>query len=180
MPPRLSLILLCALALGVSCARARVGETQPQIEARYGGPGKEIGDQVLYASGDMNVSVFYTASVPVQVPSAPADGKAAPKTVQVQVPKATMEIYSHRTGPDGSKPELTQADIDGLLRDEGGGQDWAKIDKDGITTWYCPTRLLFARFEQDDQALVFISREHRAAMGKPSVLLQDGKAAPTP
>ncbi len=158
MPPRLSLPLLCALALGAAPARARVGGTQPQVEARYGGPGKEIGDQVLYASGDMNVSVFYT----VNVPASSADGKAP-----APVPKATMEIYSHRTAPDGGKPELTPAEIDGLLRDEGGGQDWAKIEKDGVTTWYCPSRLLFARFQQDEQALVFISREHRPVMGKP-------------
>ena len=152
-------VLFCGFS---SSARALVGETEEQIEARYGGPGKTIGDQVLYAKDEWNVSVFYGGNGVV-----------------------TMEIFSHRPDTGGSRPEITQPEItqpeiDALLHDEGRGQAWGRGEADGLTTWRREDGQLFARYRPSDQLIVFISPDHQALAGRPAVLLKDGKTADAP
>jgi len=150
-------MLAAVLSCGLSSSWALVGETEGQIETRYGGPGKMIGDQVLYAKDEWNVSVFYSATGVV-----------------------TMEIYTHRPDSGGTRPDLTQPEIDALLHDEGRGQAWGEGEADGLTTWRREDGRLFARYRPSDQLIVFISPDHQALAGRPAVLLKDGKTADVP
>ena len=149
-----------AAVLGIvlsSSAWALVGETEEQIAARYGGPGKAIGDQVLYVKDDWNISVFYSAKGIV-----------------------TMEIYTHRPDSAGTRPDLTQPEIDTLLHDEGRGQNWGTGEADGLTTWRREDGLLFGRYRPSDQLIVFVSPDHEAVAGHAAVILKDGKTDSTP
>ncbi len=150
----LAVFLFCGLR---ASAWALVGETEQQIEARYGGPGKAIGDQVLYAKDEWNVSVFYSAKGVV-----------------------TMEIYTHRPDSGGTRPDIAQPEIDALLHDEGRGQAWGAGEADGLTTWRREDGLLFARYRPADQLIVFISPDHQATAGRPSMMLKDGKTTDAP
>jgi len=150
--PRLAGLGLLFCGILPAPAWAVVGETQAQVEARYGGPGKAVGDQVLYTKDDWNISVFYSDKGVV-----------------------TMEIYSHRPDTAGTRPDITQAEIDALLHDQGQGQSWGTGEADGLTTWRREDGHLFGRYRPSDQLIVFISPDHQAVAGRSAVVLKDGK-----
>ena len=132
MPP-LRTFLLAAFALLPVLAQAHIGETRAEFEKRYGA-GKEVGDQVLFTIDGFTATVFF-------------DAKS----------RATMAIYAPRKGNDGVAPDLTPADVETLLHEEGQGKEWRKFQGTAQPTWLRVDNQLFARLRQDENVVVFVN-----------------------
>ncbi len=144
-----SLGLMCLFILGCSpiqSSRACIGDTKPQLIARYG-PAKEAGYQNLYSYRDMTVNVFFDKDQ-----------------------KSAMEVFSKRVDSQGlsedeskdqiyaNQPELTQQEIDQILKENGGNYGWGGMrSANGSDFWYRGDKKVIAQYKKHEKALVLMS-----------------------
>lgn len=126
-------LLVAGLWLAASQpAGAVIGDTAEDLFKRYGA-GKEVGGQMLYKIDLYSASVYFNNK------------------------KSSMEVYSKLPGVDGAHEELTEVDVQNLLRMQGGNSTWnVVITKKGEKTWSRVDGKVIARFKEKDKALVFV------------------------
>jgi len=119
-------------------AQANIGETFPQLRARYGSA-KDMGGQMLFEVRLVNGQIV------------PARGSADVQdhfsvTVYFDGDHSAMEIFTRNTS-DPAKANLTQADIETILDAAKEGQTWNPVQlPTGRTTWLRADKKLIARF----------------------------------
>ena len=134
-------------------ARANIGDTLPELRARYGSA-KDMGGQMLF-----EVRLVGGHLVPATGSTNAADHFSI--TVYFDGVHSGMEIFTRNTS-DPSKAEMTQADIDAILAATNDGQSWDSIQvPSGRPTWLRADKKLLARFdpnktESADNASVLI------------------------
>lgn len=126
-------LVLCALL--VSPALARVGETKAECEARYGKPAKTEKylsfDLYLYVKSGFVIAVMFDAE------------------------RAGTVQYQHETGEEIIAPEITDAELEALLKANAGGSSWIE-DKGVIAkrSWKRADGVLMARYNPLDRTLL--------------------------
>lgn len=113
-------------------ASAVIGETVEDLYKRYRA-GKEVGAQMLYQAGDYSLTVYFKDK------------------------KASMDVYCRLPAVDGTHQELTDEDIQKLLKIEGESQTWnSVVSKTGEQTWVRADGKILARCKKKEKALVFL------------------------
>ena len=146
----LSVLLLAWPAM----AQANIGDTLPELRARYGSA-QDMGGQML----------FEVRLVDGQI--VPARGSADTQdhftiTVYFDGDHSGMEVFTRNTS-DPVKANMTQADIDAILAATDDGQIWNPIEvASGKPTWVRSDNKLIARFspnmsgKEDDASVLII------------------------
>lgn len=122
-----------SLLLGAALpAWGAIGDTREELAKHYGA-GKAVGGQMLYKVDSYSVSIYFSND------------------------KSSMEVYARLPLVDGTHEELTLADVDKLLRLQGGDGKWnVVITKKGDKTWSRPDGKVIARFKPEDKAFVVV------------------------
>jgi len=146
----LSVLLLAWPAM----AQANIGDTLPELRARYGSA-QDMGGQML----------FEVRLVDGQI--VPARGSADTQdhftiTVYFDGDHSGMEVFTRNTG-DPVKANMTQADIDAILAATDEGLTWSPVQvASGKPTWVRSDNRLIARFspnmsgKEDDASVLII------------------------
>jgi hypothetical protein len=119
-------------------AHANVGDTLPELRARYGSA-KDMGGEMLFEVRMVNGQFV------------PARGSADTEnhfsvSVYFDGDQSAMEIFTRNT-TDPLKAEMTQADIDAILTDAAEGQSWNSVQlASGRSAWVRSDNKLIARF----------------------------------
>ncbi len=139
LPVLTKLIVLGAIVLAwPASAQANVGDTLPELRARYGSA-KDLGGQMLFEVRLVNGQI-----VPARG-SADADDHFT-IAVYFDGDNSAMEVFTRNTS-DPVKANLTQKDIDTILAATNDGQTWNPIQvPTGRTTWMRSDNKLLARF----------------------------------
>jgi hypothetical protein len=143
-----------ALVAWPAMARANIGDTLPQLRARYGSA-QDMGGQMLFevrlvngriepARGSVNAQDHFTV------------------TVYFDGDHSAMEVFTRNTSDPGIA-KLSQADIDTFLAAANDGQAWNPVQvPTGRTTWLRSDKKLIARFspnktgKEDDASVLVI------------------------
>jgi hypothetical protein len=144
----ISLLAWPALAL------ANIGDTLPDLRARYGSA-KDMGGQMLFEVRMVNGQI-----VPARDSANAADHFTI--TVYFDGDHSAMEVFARNTS-DPVKANLSQSDIDAILAATNDGLTWHSIQvATGRTTWVRSDNKLIARFspnttgKEDDASVLVI------------------------
>ena len=148
------IVLGAALLAWPVLAQANIGETLPQLRARYGSA-KDMGGQMLFEVRLINGQI-----VPARGSADTADHFSV--NVYFDGDYSAMEVFTRNTS-DPLKADLTQADIDTILAATSDGQNWEKIEvANGKPTWARSDKKVIARFspnksgKADDASVLII------------------------
>jgi len=127
---RLPLARILALALMVltwpGVAHANIGEDLAQLRKRYGSA-KDMAGQMLFQHDGYSICVYFDGTV------------------------SAMEVFV-RDGSLPDKTDISQADIDIILADQGEGHPWNQVQSHtGKATWVRSDGKLIARLSTGDQ-----------------------------
>ncbi len=126
--PARHLVLLFALFVAPALAHATIGDDLPTLRAAYGSA-KEVGNEMLFRHDGYSIAIAF-------------DGT-----------RAAMEIFL-RDGSVPTKPDMTQEDIDTILKNEGAGQDWRAVNTpNGQPMWMRHDNKVLARFNTNEKIL---------------------------
>ncbi len=146
----LGLILAACPAL----ALANIGDTLPELRARYGSA-KDMGGQMLF-----EVRLVNGQMVPARDSANAQDHFTI--TVYFDGDTSAMEVFTRNTS-DPVKANLSPADIAAILALTDDGQTWNPVQlPSGRTTWLRSDHKLIARFspntsgKQDDASVLVI------------------------
>jgi hypothetical protein len=135
-------------------ARANIGDTLPELRARYGSM-NDMGGQMLFEVRLLNGQIV------------PARGSADTEnhftvTVYFDGDHSAMEIFTRNTS-DPVKANMAQADIDAILAATNDGGTWNAVQvPSGKPTWVRSDNKLIARFspnmsgKADDASVLII------------------------
>jgi hypothetical protein len=148
------------VALGVmfvalpGLAQANIGDTLPELRARYGSA-KDMGGQMLF-----DVRMVDGQLVPGRGSTGAQDHFSV--NVYFDGVNSAMEVFT-RTASDPAKANMTQSDIDAILAAASEGQNWNEVETPtGRQTWLRSDRKLIARFspnksgKPDDASVLLI------------------------
>jgi len=134
----LAIVLLSSPAL----ALANIGDTLPDLRARYGSA-KDMGGQMLF-----EVRLADGKIVPARDSANAADHFTI--SVYFDGDHSAMEVFARNTS-DPVKANLSQADIDAILAATNDGLTWHSIQvATGRTTWVRSDKKLIARFSPNN------------------------------
>lgn len=130
----LSAVLLAWPAM----AQANIGDTLPQLRARYGSA-KDMGGQMLF-----EVRLINGQLVPARGSADAQDHFSV--AVYFDGVYSAMEVFTRNTS-DPAKANMTQDDIDAILAATNDGQTWSAVQTPtGRQTWMRSDNKLIARF----------------------------------
>lgn len=130
--PGLLLLACPALAL------ANIGDTLPELRARYGSA-KDMGGQMLF-------QVQIVDGKLVRLPPSADQREGYSVTVYFDGDHSAMEVFTRNTS-DPAKAEMSRDDIDKILAAESDGQSWNPVQvSTGKQTWLRLDNKLIARF----------------------------------
>ena len=105
-----------------------IGDDLDQLRAAYGSAAS-VGNQMLFQHDGYSIAVYFDND------------------------RSAMEIFVC-DGSKKGKTEITQADIDTILKAEGAGQEWGSVQtKSGQPTWLRADKKLIARYNQSQGIL---------------------------
>jgi len=141
-------LLNCCIAVQLLCATvalARIGETEAQIETRYGRP----------------IKIFPAAASTLKLPGSTIK---VYKTGDVGV---VVVFFNGFSGSErylkASRGKLTLSEIEAILAANGGQKEWSETErKPSMTSWSLND--LIARFDKTDGHLVISSKKFLDAM----------------
>ena len=143
-----------ALVASPTLALANIGDTLPDLRARYGSA-KDMGGQMLF-----EVRLDNGHIVPARDSANASDHFTI--TVYFDGDHSAMEVFTRNTS-DPVKANLSQADIDAILAATNDGLTWHSIQvATGRTTWVRSDKKLIARFspnntgKEDDASVLVI------------------------
>ena len=135
------IVLGLALLAWPAPAQANIGDTLPELRARYGSA-KDMGGQMLFEVRLVNGQIM------------PARDSANAQdhftiTVYFDGDHSAMEVFTRNTS-DPEKSDLSSKDIDTILAAASEGQTWDSIEsKTGKPTWLRSDKKLIARFSSN-------------------------------
>ncbi len=119
-------------------AQANIGDTLPELRARYGSA-KDMGGQMLF-----EVRLVDGRIVPARGAANAQDHFTI--TVYFDGVHSAMEVFTRNTS-DPVKATLTQSDIDAILAEADEGQAWNPVQlPSGRPTWVRSDNKLIAKF----------------------------------
>jgi hypothetical protein len=132
------LALGTALLAWTAPARANIGETLPELRARYGSA-KDMGGQMLF-----DVRLVDGQLVPGRGSTDTPDHFSV--NVYFDGVNSAMEVFTRDT-TDPAKSDMTPADIEAILALAGEGRTWNAVQTPtGRQTWLRSDNKLIARF----------------------------------
>jgi hypothetical protein len=140
------IVLGLALLAWPAPAQANIGDTLPELRARYGSA-KDMGGQMLFEVRLVNGQIM------------PARDSANAQdhftiTVYFDGDYSAMEVFTRNTS-DPVKANMTQADIDAILAATNEGQTWNPIQvSSGKPTWMRSDNKLIARFSPNQSGKI--------------------------